>query len=89
MELKSYQQAVIKDLALYLQYLKASQGNYALAFEQFWAKHTDFARTEVYKNNIKNCPHICVKVPTAGGKTFIACNAVHHSLARANYQRPN
>jgi type III restriction enzyme len=77
MELKSYQQAVIKDLALYLEYLKASKGNYALAFEQFWAKHTDFARIEVYKNNLKNCPHICIKVPTAGGKTFIACNAVH------------
>ena len=30
-----------------------------------------------YKNTIPNAAHVCIKVPTAGGKTFIACNALH------------
>ena len=31
---------------------------------------------EPYKNNLPSVPHVCLKVPTAGGKTFIACNAL-------------
>ena len=30
-----------------------------------------------YQNNVPGTPHVCVKVPTAGGKTFIAVNALH------------
>ena len=29
-----------------------------------------------YDNSIKGVPRVTVKVPTAGGKTFIACNAM-------------
>ncbi|MCX8481577.1 MAG: DEAD/DEAH box helicase family protein, partial [Sediminibacterium sp.] len=35
---------------------------------------------EPYKNNVPKVPNICIKVPTAGGKTFIACNAIHTIL---------
>jgi type III restriction enzyme len=31
---------------------------------------------EPYKNNVAGVPHVCLKVPTAGGKTFIAANAL-------------
>jgi len=31
---------------------------------------------DVYKNNVASVPHICAKVPTAGGKTYIAVNAI-------------
>lgn len=82
MELKSYQQQVIDDLALYLDYLQEEK-NINQAFEQFWRKHPrtpikPFVNTaiEPYKNNVPHVPNVCVKVPTAGGKTFIACNAI-------------
>ena len=29
-----------------------------------------------YSNTVKNVPRVTLKVPTAGGKTFIACNAI-------------
>lgn len=29
-----------------------------------------------YQNIIKGVPNLCMKVPTGGGKTFLACNAM-------------
>ena len=82
MELKPYQQQVIDDLALFLEYVQQTK-NTSEAFHQFWFNHprtslTPFPGTaiEPYKNNIRRTPHVCMKVPTAGGKTFIACNAL-------------
>ena len=80
MELKPYQQAVINDLKSYLEKLK-STANSRLAFREFWKERVtlsdSFLETGIeYKNNIPNVAHVCIKVPTAGGKTFIACNAL-------------
>lgn len=82
MELKPYQQQVITDLSIFLEYIQETK-DVKEAFYDFWAKHPKtplfpFVGTaiEPYKNNIPRVPHICVKVPTAGGKTFIACNAI-------------
>lgn len=82
MELKPYQQQVINDLSLFLEHLQEIK-NVEKAFYNFWTKHPKtplfpFAGTaiEPYKNNVPKTPHICIKVPTAGGKTFIACNAI-------------
>jgi len=82
MELKSYQQQVIDDLAIFLSYIQEEKDIRA-AFEGFWLKHPrtpirPFPGTaiEPYKNNVPKAPNICIKVPTAGGKTFIACNAI-------------
>ncbi len=82
MELKPYQQQVIDDLALYLEHVQESK-DVINAYYNFWAQHP---RTplfpfigkaiEPYKNNVARVPHVCMKVPTAGGKTFIACNAI-------------
>ena len=81
MELKSYQQEVINDLASFIEYLeKTEQLN--LAFSKFWdSKGISFSNLEddflkPYDNSIKGVPRVTVKVPTAGGKTFIACNAL-------------
>tara|TARA_R110002050_G_scaffold266866_1_gene408285 strand:+ start:151 stop:333 length:183 start_codon:yes stop_codon:yes gene_type:complete len=30
-----------------------------------------------YKDHIPGAAHIAMKVPTAGGKSFLACQAVH------------
>lgn len=74
MNLNSYQRKVIQDLADYLNHLQQCQGNMLTAFSSYWR---DAGITGVtYTNHIANCPHVCFKVPTAGGKTFIAVNAI-------------
>lgn len=85
MELKKYQQDVINDLALFLDQLQRTNGRVRDAFYDFWLNkgYKPFPGTvvEPYKNNVQSAvgypvPHVCIKVPTAGGKTFIACNAL-------------
>ncbi|HEV7383143.1 MAG TPA: DEAD/DEAH box helicase family protein, partial [Dyadobacter sp.] len=82
MELKPYQQEVINDLSLFLEHIQECR-DLRMAFHDFWSKHPKtplFPATgtaiEPYKNYDPRVPHICIKVPTAGGKTFIACNAI-------------
>jgi len=82
MELKSYQQKVIENLEEYLEYVQEYK-NVSLAFNKYWEDKIgpynplDNTGMQPYKNNIPNSAHVCIKVPTAGGKTFIAVNAIH------------
>lgn len=94
MELKPYQQQVINDLSLFLEYIQETK-DVKDAFHNFWSLHPrtplqPFPGTaiEPYKNNVSRVPHICVKVPTAGGKTFIACNAIKTIFDAFDYDRP-
>lgn len=81
MELKRYQQEVINDLTRFIAQLK-EDNNLAVAYRNFWESRgivlsnlkSDYLRG--YDNSIKGVPRVTVKVPTAGGKTFIACNAL-------------
>jgi type III restriction enzyme len=81
MELKSYQQEVINDLADFIEELKQTE-QLNIAFARFWERKGVFLRSaenqylKPYDNSIKKVPRVTVKVPTAGGKTFIACNAL-------------
>lgn len=93
MELKPYQQEVISDLALFLETIQSTK-NVADAFTDFWTMHPKTPlqpfpgkAIEPYKNNIPQVPHVCVKVPTAGGKTFIACNAIKTIFDAFHYDR--
>ena len=74
MEMKGYQKAVIADLTHYLELLNETQ-NYMTAFELFWREKSAPA-LGLYRNVIAGVPNLCIKVPTGGGKTFIACNAI-------------
>lgn len=94
MELKPYQQQVINDLSLFLEQIQETK-DVKEAFRHFWVNHPTtplhpFPGTaiEPYKNNIPRVPHICIKVPTAGGKTFIACNALKPIFDAFEYDRP-
>ena len=94
MELKPYQQQVINDLSSFLEQIQETK-DVKGAFYNFWANHPrtplfPFSGTaiEPYKNNVPKVPHICVKVPTAGGKTFIACNAIKTIFDAFEYDRP-
>ena len=74
MELKTYQKKVIADLTRYLELLNETKSD-AAAFRLFWQEKSAPA-LGLYQNVIPGVPNLCFKVPTGGGKTFIACNAV-------------
>jgi type III restriction enzyme len=89
MQLKDYQTTVLTDLSDYLQTLLDSKGHLGKAFSKHWQDRG--VLSQVYKNNIKEVPHVCVKVPTAGGKTYIAVNALERiftAFAEYNPTRP-
>ncbi len=85
MELKSYQKKVIADLTRYLELLNEMQ-NYMTAFEQFWREKSAPALGR-YQNVIPGVPNLCFKVPTGGGKTFIANAPFALSLTRSPLPR--
>ena len=97
MELKDYQARVLVDLANYLDVLDRTP-NLVQAFADHWASRGvrvgsagGQAGMEPYKNTVPGVPHICAKVPTAGGKTFIAVNAletVFTALTKRSPRRP-
>lgn len=69
MILKDYQQRAIDDLADFLRRLTAGN-SIKRAFAEFWLSRD--VRAEAYQNTIANVPQVCFKVPTGGGKTFMA-----------------
>jgi len=81
MELKKYQRLIIDDLQNFLRLLDEEK-NIGLAYEKHWeskgllVSSYDFNGMPPYKYSIPQCPHVCIKVPTGGGKTFLACNAL-------------
>ncbi|MCO5258593.1 MAG: DEAD/DEAH box helicase family protein [Crocinitomicaceae bacterium] len=93
MELKDYQQKVINNLEEYLEYVQEYK-DLGKAFNQYWedkiGPYNPLDRTgmEPYKNNVPNAAHVCVKVPTAGGKTFIAINALHSIFSAYDSSKP-
>jgi len=93
MELKSYQRKVIENLEEYLGYVQ-EQKDLGKAFNQYWEDKIgpynplDGTGMQPYKNNIPNAAHVAVKVPTAGGKTFIAVNALHSIFEAYDSSKP-
>ena len=78
MELKKYQKRVIADLSRYLELLRTT-GNFVTAYRTFWReKGVPLGPDSLpdYQNLLPGVPNLCFKVPTGGGKTFLACNAV-------------
>ena len=80
MELKAYQKRIIKDLETYLDFMDDS--DYVSAYNKLW--NSKQVRTDGIWNNsmpgyqdiITDCPNVCLKVPTAWWKTFLACNTL-------------
>ena len=78
MELKNFQKQVINDLNRYCELLN-STNSVVKAYNDFWLEkgvRVGFDSIPTYKNTIENTPHVCFKVPTGGGKTFLACNSL-------------
>lgn len=81
MELKSYQKQVIDQLNGYFHYLQKNK-NPAKAFNRYWEDKAGIYNPlngdgmRPYRDNVPGAVHLSIKVPTAGGKTFIACNVL-------------
>lgn len=79
MELKNYQKQVIADLNRFLNLLTDGQ-NISKAYKDLWEeKGVPVGSTEgmpLYNSEIPGIPQVCFKVPTGGGKTFLAANAI-------------
>lgn len=93
MELKQYQKKVIADLDSYIGYVE-KYGRPDTAFHKFWEDKgisisaIDNYYLHPYDNSITDVPHVTVKVPTAGGKTFIACNALSTIFKHLPAEKP-
>ncbi len=78
MRLKNYQKDIMKDLTRYLELLNQTE-DLEMAYRLFWEEKNIKVGTggiPSYQNIIKGVPNLCMKVPTGGGKTFLACNAI-------------
>ena len=78
MELKIYQKKVMDNLSSYMKCLNRCE-NIISAWREYWFRqdiNVGIGGVPAYKDNIPGVPHVCMKVPTGGGKTFMACSAV-------------
>lgn len=80
MELNSYQREVMGNLSAYLSALNET-GTLDMAWLKYWndqdvAVGLGTGSVLGYRNSIKGVPNFCMKVPTGGGKTFMACATV-------------
>lgn len=78
MELKRFQKTVMANLSRFLELLTQHQ-SCAKAYSAFWQEQNvpvGFGGMPAYQPTLGAVPHVCLKVPTGGGKTFLAANAV-------------
>ena len=91
MEFKNYQKGVLNDLRDYLDALNNTL-DLNKAWEKYWGDK-DFSvgngGIPVYKNNIGGVPNICMKVPTGGGKTILACSSIGEIFHGIGYKNGN
>lgn len=78
MNLKTYQKNVLSDLARFLDLL-TDKGTAAKAYSSFWEEkfvNVGLGGMPYYQDTLSGVPSVCFKVPTGGGKTFIAANSI-------------
>ena len=90
----SYQQAVLKDLSDFMDCVNTCPDLFK-AWKAYWtAKDIAVGLGEGkksvpgYRNTIVGVPHVCMKVPTGGGKTFMACTALRRIFDGLPSARP-
>ena len=79
MELKNYQRKVMSDLERFLEAFRNTP-TVADAYRKHWESQSvpvnSLDGMKPYTNILGEVPHVCFKVPTGGGKTFLACSAL-------------
>lgn len=78
MELNNYQKQVMRDLSSYMACMNRGTNLFSAWREYWFAKDVAVGLGGVpsYNNSIERVPHVCMKVPTGGGKTYMACASV-------------
>lgn len=90
MELKTYQKTVMKNLSSYLDCMN-TDNNLISAWRSYWLAqdvHVGMGGVPAYQNAIPGVPHVCMKVPTGGGKTFMACASVKEIFSAMPPDKP-
>ena len=90
MELKNYQKQVMRDLSAYMSSVNRNANLYS-AWRSYWFdKDVGVGSGGVprYNNAIDGVPHICMKVPTGGGKTFMACTSIRRIFDAMPISKP-
>ena len=85
MELKKYQLQVIKDLDRFLELLIEKQ-NISKAYNALWNEkgiNVGIDGMPPYNPELAGVPQVCFKVPTGGGKTFLAANSLKPKFSDA------
>ena len=78
MELKNYQLQVIRDLERFLELLIEKQ-SISSAYTTLWNEkgvNVGIDGMPPYNSELAGVPQVCFKVPTGGGKTFLAANSI-------------
>ena len=75
MELKNYQRSVLQDIDAYLDALMKAEGIRG-AWREYWGGKGIGAGYPGYCDDLGGAPNVCIKVPTGGGKTFLASSSV-------------
>jgi len=73
-----YQDHVMDDLSSFMQKVNDSN-NIIQAWSQYWMGKdikVGFGGLPPYNNTIPGVPYVCMKVPTGGGKTYMACRSL-------------
>lgn len=91
MELKRYQRKVLRDIEAFIDQCNEKR-NIPMAYRSFWQNRgvevAEGTELQPYQSSIKGVPRVSVKVPTAGGKTFIACNALEKMFSALEVDKP-
>jgi type III restriction enzyme len=78
MKLKNYQLQVIRDLERFLELLIEKQ-SISSAYSTLWNEKGVYVGIDgmpPYNSELAGVPQVCFKVPTGGGKTFLAANSI-------------
>lgn len=90
MELKNYQKHVMDDLSAYLTHLDRDNDIFA-AWKGYWMDKdiaVGLGGVPDYRSAIPGVPRVCAKVPTGGGKTFMACAALRRIFDAMPLDKP-
>lgn len=81
MELKNYQELVLRDLDRFIENV-LDTGNAARAYDKTWTDRGvrigGANGFPLYNDILSGVPNVCFKVPTGGGKTILGCAALKH-----------
>jgi len=76
MELKDYQKRALDTIGEFLALTREFSGRHDRAFRELQETKSEPGILLPPYNNSFNVPFVCIKIPTGGGKTFVACHAV-------------